>query len=44
MLDELHRDEGSIGLAAITVAVRELTALADGLASRASLHSSKGRP
>jgi hypothetical protein len=39
MLDELRRDEQSIGLAAVTVAVRELTALADGLAAR----STRGR-
>ena len=34
MLDELRRDEQSIGLAAISVAVRELAALADGLSHR----------
>jgi glutamate dehydrogenase len=36
MLDELRRDEASIGLAALTVAVRELTDLADVLAPRSS--------
>jgi len=40
MVDELRRDEPSIGLAAITVAVHELTALSDGLTSHSSSPSS----
>ena len=36
MLEELRRDEQSIGLAAITVAVREMTALADDMAQRSA--------
>jgi hypothetical protein len=34
MLDELRRDEQSVGLAAITVAVRELGALTEDMAQR----------
>jgi prepilin-type N-terminal cleavage/methylation domain-containing protein len=40
LLDELRRDEPSLGLAAITVAVRELTAVVDGFSRRPA----EGRP